>query len=122
MQARLEITAKYARDYRGRSKAEKSQLLDEVVQISGWSRDNARRRLSQAAKPRAVKSKKHQRARKYSFDALKILQKVWAFSGASCGQYLVVSMPTLLESLERHNEFAPVGAGIALPFVRNCYR
>ena len=107
MQARLEITAKYARDYRGRSKAEKSLLLDEVIQVSGWSRDNARRRLSQAARPRAVKRQRRQRGRKYSFDALKILQKVWAFSGYSCGKYLVISMPTLLESLERHKELVP---------------
>lgn len=117
MQARLEITAKYARDYRGRSKAEKTLLLDEVVQVTGWSRDNARRRLSQAARPRAVKSKKRQRARKYSFDALMILQKVWAFSGGSCGKYLVVSMPSLLESLERHKEFVP-GRGRYSPAVR----
>src|SRR5664279_5020958 len=117
MQARLESTAKYARDYRGRSKAEKTLLLDEVVQVTGWSRDNARRRLSQAARPRAVKSKKRQRARKYSFDALKILQKVWAFSGGSCGKYLVVSMPSLLESLERHKEFVP-GRGRYSPAVR----
>ena len=82
MQARLEITAKYARDYRGRPKTEKSLLLDEVVQVSGWSRVNARRRRSQAAKPRAVKHKRRQRGRKYSFDALKIVQKVWAFLAA----------------------------------------
>jgi hypothetical protein len=107
MQARLEITAKYDRDYQGLSKAETSLLLDKVVQVTGWSRDKARRRLSQAARPRAVKSKKRQRARKYSFDGLKILQKVWAFSGGSCGKYLVVSMPSLLESSERHKEFVP---------------
>lgn len=109
MRARAEITAKYARAYAKASKKERGRLLDEVIAVTGWSRDNARRRLAQAAKPRprAVKPVKRQRARKYSYDAMKVLQRVWAFSGHECGKYLAASMSVLLDALERHGELVP---------------
>lgn len=44
------------------------------------------------------------RAGKYSYDAVKVLQKVWAASGGQCGKYLAVSMPGLLDALEAHGE------------------
>lgn len=109
MAARVEITAKYARAYAKASKKERGLLLDEVVAVTGWSRDNARRRLAQAAKPRprAVKPARKPRERKYSYDATKVLQRVWAFAGYECGKYLAVSMTTLLDALERHRELIP---------------
>lgn len=109
MAARVEITAKYARAYAKASKPDKGRLLDEVVAVTGWSRDNARRRLAKAAapRPRAAKQSRKPRARKYSYDATKVLQRVWAFSGFGCGKYLAASMGLLLESLERHGELVP---------------
>lgn len=109
MAARVEITAKYARAYAKASKKERGRLLDEVVAVTGWSRDNARRRLAQAAKPRprAAKPARKLRERKYSYDATKVLQRVWALSGGECGKYLAVSMTTLLDALERHRELIP---------------
>jgi hypothetical protein len=109
MSSRAEITAKYARAYRAASKMDKGRLLDEVVAVTGWSRDNARRRLTRAWKPRASRPRKRARARarKYSYDALVVLQRVWAFSGGQCGKYLTVAMPALLDALERHGELVP---------------
>lgn len=103
--ARAEITRKYATAFKTASKAQKTVLLDQVCEVTGWSRDNARRRLSQAVKPRRVVKRKT-RARKYSFDAVKVLQRVWAVSGGQCGKYLVESMPLLLAGLEAHGELA----------------
>lgn len=105
MAARAEITRKYATAFKAASKAQKTVLLDQVCEVTGWSRDNARRRLSQAVKPRRVVKRKT-RARKYSFDAVKVLQRVWAVSGGQCGKYLVESMPLLLAGLEAHGELA----------------
>jgi hypothetical protein len=53
MSSRAEITTKYAKAYKGASKKDRGRLLDEVVAVTGWSRsrDNARRRLTAAAKP-----------------------------------------------------------------------
>lgn len=109
MAAKAEITARYARAYAKASKKDKGRLLGEVVAVTGWSRDNARRRLARAAKPRprAVKRQRRPRERKYSYDATKVLQWVWAFSGGECGKYLKIAMPTLLDALERHGELVP---------------
>ena len=106
MAARVEITQKYARAYAQASKKTRSELLDEVVAVTGWSRDNARRRLSAAARPgpRPVARARKPHPRKFSYDATKTLQKVWAFSGGQCGKYLAAVMEDLLDSLERHGE------------------
>lgn len=119
MAARVEITQKYARAYVRASKKDRGRLLDEVVAVTGWSRDNARRRLSAAAKsgPRAVKKSRRSKPRKFSYDATKTLQKVWAFSGFQCGKYLAVVMDDLLDSLEHHDELT-FGKGRYSPEVR----
>ena len=92
-------------------------MLDEVVAVTGWSRDNARRRLAAAALPRAVRPRRRRRPSKYSYDAVKVLQRVWAFGGGMCGKYLVVAMAGLLDALERHGELV-AGRGRYSPGVR----
>ncbi|BBX55343.1 hypothetical protein MSHO_06880 [Mycobacterium shottsii] len=71
MSSRAEITAKFARGYVGAPKADKGQILDQVVAVTGWSRDNARRRLRAAAAPpgagrQVAKRTRRQRNPKYS--------------------------------------------------------
>jgi transposase InsO family protein len=94
-------------------KKDKGRVLDEVVSVTGWSRDNARRRLTAAAgqsggrgRPVAVRDRKP-RAAKFSYDARKVLQQVWAASGGQCGKYLAASMRIQLDGLERHGELVP---------------
>ena len=110
MRSKAEVTSRYAKAYVKARKKDKGRVLDEVVWVTGWSRDNARRRLAAAAKqspsrgrPVAVRARKA-RAEKYSYDARKVLQQVWAASGAQCGKYLTASMLTQLDALERHGE------------------
>ena len=45
MSSRAEITSKYARMYAKTGKKDKGRILDQVVEVTGWSRDNARRQL-----------------------------------------------------------------------------
>ncbi|NJC58139.1 hypothetical protein [Brevibacterium marinum] len=110
MATRTEITTKYARQYKKASKKNKGAVLDEVVAVTGWTRDNARRRLTQASKHppgpgrQVAKQPRKPRARKYSYDAVKVLQRVWAISGGQCGKYLHATMRILLDLLEAHNE------------------
>ena len=110
MTSRAEVTTKYAKAYARAAKKDKGRVLDQVVEVTGWSRDNARRRLAAAANraPGAgcqvgVVPRKP-RAPKYSYDARKVLQKVWAASGGQCGKYLAASMQLQLGGLERHGE------------------
>ena len=112
MTSRAEITMRYARAFKAADKRTKGRILDEVVSVTGdsWSRDNARRRLTSAAQSPPVAGRsvatrpRKRRAGKYSYDALKVLQRVWAASGGQCGKYLAVSMRTQLDGLERHGE------------------
>jgi hypothetical protein len=117
MRSRAEVTTRYAKDYVSAGKHDRGRILDQVVEVTGWSRDNARRRLVAAAKSPpgpgrqvALRPRKR-RAPKYSYDATKVLQRVWAASGAQCGKYLAVSMRTQLDALERHGELALDGTG-----------
>jgi len=80
--ARTDITAKYASAYRIASRVVKSRLLDEVMAVTGWSRDNARRPLSRAARPRMVRARSG-RPRKFSMEAITFLERVWAIWAAA---------------------------------------
>jgi hypothetical protein len=110
MTSRAEITTRYAKAYGKASKKDKGRILDQVVEVTGWSRDNARRRLTAAAKRspgsgRSVaKWARKPRAPKYSYGTLKVLQKVWVASGGQCGKYLAASMQVQLDGLQRHGE------------------
>ena len=110
--AKHEITRKFSLAYAGASKGDKSRLLDEVCAVTGWSRDNARRALKMARKPRRVgRQARKPRPRKYSYASLQVLQKVWACSGGMSGKYLVVSMRLTLDLLESHDECVMGKAG-----------
>jgi hypothetical protein len=110
MASRAEVTTRYAKAYVKASKKNRGRILDQVVEVMGWSRDNARRRLTAAAKRppgsgRSVATRPRKpRTPKYSYDTLKVLQKVWAASGGQCGKYLAASMAIQLAGLERHGE------------------
>ncbi len=116
MRSRAEVTSRYAKGYAKASKKDKGRVLDQVVEVTGWSRDNARRRLNAAAvappgSGRQVAARPRKpRSAKYSYDALKVLQRVWAASGGQCGKYLAASMQLQLDLLEGHGELT-VGVG-----------
>ncbi len=116
MRARAEVTSRFATAYAKALKKDKGRVLDQVVEVTGWSRDNARRRLSAAAvqppgpgRQVATRPRKP-RSGKYSYDTLKVLQRVWAASGGQCGKYLAASMQLQLDLLEHHGDLA-VGVG-----------
>lgn len=113
MRSKAEVTTRYAKEYVNAKKKDKGKVLDEVVSVTGWSRDNARRRLTAAAMQRPGRGRtvaiapRKPRAQRYSYDARKVLQRVWAASGGQCGKYLAASMRTQLDALERHGELVP---------------
>jgi len=123
MQSRAEVTTRYAKAYVNAGKRDKGRILDEVIGVTGWSRDNARRRLAAAARRppgvgrQVARTPRKQRAPKYSYDAVRVLQRVWAASGGQCGKYLAASMRIQLDGLERHGELV-FGQGRYSPAVR----
>ncbi|MEZ5086970.1 MAG: hypothetical protein R2722_12200 [Tessaracoccus sp.] len=56
--------------------------------------------------------------RKYSYDALLTLQKVWSVAGGICGKYLAVSMSDWLDAMEAEGSLIP-GQGRYSPEVRS---
>ena len=110
MTARREITKKYARQYAKAGKADKGALLDALVATTGWTRDHARRAIRVASTrhgPAAAVVRKP-RPRKYSYDALVVLQEVWRLAGQPSGKYLAVVMDDTLERLVRFRELGKV--------------
>ena len=110
MAARREITKKYAKAYGQASKKQKGRLLDELCSATGWSRDNARRAIRNAAtrRGRASGQKRTPRGRGYSYDALKVLIEVWSLAGQPSGKYLHPVLADHLNLLEHHGELTRV--------------
>lgn len=107
MGARVEVTKRLRRAYRGASKKEKGRVLDSFCESTGLSRATARRYLTSdvTGNPGVVRiDYRKARATKYSTVAKRILQRVWVLSGCQCGKYLAVSMRVWLDSLETHEE------------------
>lgn len=108
MSARVEVTKKYAEAYARAGKKDKGQILDQVVAVTGWNRDHARQQLRRRlAQPKgratatvAVLDRRRTKPRKYSYDAVKVLQVVWATAGGSCGKYLAEGMTGWLDAME----------------------
>jgi hypothetical protein len=115
MATRRDLTKAYAREYQRAGKKEKGVMLDELVASTGWSRVNARRAIRVAARRigRVDQQARAPRARKYSYDALKVLQEVWTLAGEPCGKYLVAVMDDTLERLIRFDELAAVSDRVA---------
>ena len=64
MRSKAEVTTRYAKAYVNARKKDKGKVLDEVVSVTGWSRDNARRRS-----PPRRRSRKYSMATKASRNA-----------------------------------------------------
>lgn len=92
--------------YTSARKKDKGWILDEIVVMTGWSRDHVRRLLAQLARrresPPSEPDRRCHREGKYSEEARASLERVWDWSGRQSGKYLAAAMPLLLDSLERH--------------------
>lgn len=115
MATRRELTKAYAREYQRAGKKAKGVMLDELCAATGWSRVNARRAIRQAATRtgRAGQQSRTPRPRKYSYDALKVLEQVWTLGGEPCGKYLAPVMGDTLERLLRFGELGKVADRIS---------
>ena len=115
MKARVEVTKRYAQAYADAPKHGKSLILDQVVEVTGWNRDHARQQLGlrllqapgRATASVAVIDRCKTKPRRYSYDATKVLQQVWATSGGSCGKYLAAAMGDWLDAMEAEGSLVP---------------
>jgi hypothetical protein len=106
MGERKAVTKQMAKRYAKASKKGKGVMLDELCELTGWTRRHARRALTQALeqpKRPAVRSKI------YGQEVGDALGFIWALLGAPAGKRLAPFLPEIIEVLERTGEraFAP---------------
>jgi hypothetical protein len=97
----LERLITYAHAYDAARKRDKSVLLDEVVGLTGWTRDHARKRMVELAAGAQVAAP----APVYSDEAVTLLEAMWLASGCMSGRYLAEALPRMLANLERDPAF-----------------
>jgi hypothetical protein len=102
MGARREVLAAVAKRYRTAGRSEEGQILDELCATTGWHRKHAVRALSGknwSVPADGIVTLRPRRKYGAIRDALIAL---WEASDRVCGKRLVVMIPMLLPSMERH--------------------
>ena len=97
---RTEVLRAIRNRYREASKRDKSRMLDEFVAIVGCHRKHAVRLLRRGDEPTPRSVPKGQRI--YDEAVREALTVVWEASDRICGKRLKASLPSMVESLERH--------------------
>src|SRR5215470_7034507 len=97
---RRELIQAIAERYRTAGRAEKKQILDEFVQVTGYHRKHAIRTLKQQIRrDGAVTSP---RSRVYDAAVRGALTILWEAADRICGKRLKEAIPTLVDAMKRH--------------------
>ena len=103
MRQKQAVTKTVKLRYKQARKAEKSKILNEFVETTGYNRSYARRILG-----KVTKSKKHKhrdpRKRTYDYEMFVPLKKIWMVADNICGKRLKPFLPELIDVLERNKE------------------
>jgi len=98
VQARREVIQHLSSRYQQAPRVQKTDLLNECVSITGYTRKYALRLLNHPEDARL----QGQRACLYGEDVLNALLAAWTAANHICAKRLIPFLPTLLEALERH--------------------
>ncbi len=113
MVVRKAVTKKMALEYRRGTRTEKAAILDQVIVLTGWHRDHARKALRQVGVVRPVKPKV-KRTPTYSDELIKALALVWRIARYPTGKRLAPMLPALVAALRRDGELEMSDADAAL--------
>lgn len=123
MRHKQAVTKQLALGYRRASKKRKGELLDWLVELTGYNRSYAARVLRQRAKPKVVgrlrdgggevilvedertkRKKRRRKPRKYGKEVLDTLEKIWMICDCVCGKRLAPYLPEIIPVLEQWGE------------------
>ena len=100
-QSRRELVETMRDKYPRAGRAEKTRMLDYLVEVTGFHRKHANRVLAHG-----YQQKRERRGRKrvYTGSVVSGLVTIWKICGRICGKRLQPFLPEMVAVLERHNE------------------
>lgn len=104
MAERKAVTKQMAKRYARARKGEKGRMLDELCELTGWTRRHAQRALHREMEPTTPAPARVSRPRIYGPEVVDALRIVWATLNGPTGKRLAPFMAEIVSVLERCGE------------------